>query len=239
MGRVQVRNEGSVYLRSVPYAGTLRFRVRLLQLTEEHILADYPASVDAETRIPTGRPITVHISLNGVRYQFESAIEVAGTFVRLNKQQRVLGVALKRPTDVTRSQRRSNLRVSLMGIDPATAKLVCPHPNIPGACKVDAEVLTGRLVDLSAGGAAVLVEGRSLTAVPHNQLYFVSFALPGLEEEFCLLGAVRHTRFVQARGSLRIGLAFRSWVGSNLDRDQRTLTRFVTRHERRLLRRRK
>jgi c-di-GMP-binding flagellar brake protein YcgR len=179
------------------------------------------------------------MSLNGVRYQFESTIEVASTFVQLNKQQRVLGVALKRPTSVTRSQRRSNLRVSLIGIDPVPAKLVRPHPDIPGACKVDAEVVSGRIVDLSAGGAAVLVDRRSATSIQHNQHYFISFALPGLDEKFCMLGAVRHTRLVKASGSLRIGLAFRSWAGSNFDRDQRTLTQFVTRHERRMLRRRK
>jgi c-di-GMP-binding flagellar brake protein YcgR len=214
-------------------------RVRLLELTDKHILADKPAYVDATASIPADRPITVHVTLNGVRYQFESVVDTATMLVRLNDHQHLLGIALRRPKRITRSQRRSHLRVSLVGIGPIPVELVRAHTDIPGACPVDARVIPGLILDLSAGGLGILIDNRHLSSARPNELFFLSFVLPGLEEEFCLLASVRHKRCVRASGSLRIGFALRRWDGSNFGRDQHLITRFVTEHERRLLRRRK
>ncbi len=214
-------------------------RVRLLELRGNRILADRPILLGNDSGIPAGVAITVHVSLRGSRYQFESVIEEEDVKVPLNRRQMVPGIALRRPTKAIQSQRRSHIRVSLVGYDPINVHLVSPHPDVPGACAIDAEVVTGWLVDLSGGGLSVVVDNRAFGFIRCGEVFFVTFALPSVLEDFCVLGSVRHTRHITSSDSLRLGIGFRPWGGRRLTHDQRRICRFVTAHERRMLRRRK
>ena len=122
-------------------------RARLLTLTDEHILVEKPAYVDDRQAIPSHRPITVHISLRGTRYQFESTIEAGRTFVRLNQYNRVPGIMLRRPGELVPAQRRRHLRLSVAGLDPIPIQLVRAHPEIEDACRVNEEIIPGRMVN--------------------------------------------------------------------------------------------
>ncbi len=139
-------------------------RARLLELTDERILADRPACADPSAHIPAGRKITVHAVIGGLRYQFDSVIENSVTWVQLNSKQRVPGIALRRPTQIRRSERRAHFRVSLVGIEPIVVELVRGHPEVVEACVIHSGRSCGRMVNLSGGGAAVLGECRISTA---------------------------------------------------------------------------
>ncbi len=210
-------------------------RVRFLTLTDRQILADRPLYLDGEAQIPSGVPITVHVSINGARYQFESMIEEKHLFVQLNSLQRVPGIALQRPSVITDSQRRMDLRVSLMGYDPISIELVRPHPDFPGACSVDGERIAAWLLDLSVGGVSVLADHRVFAQVRPSERFFLTFALPGEDDEFYMLGSVRHSRIVASCDSLRVGLVFVPWRGNAYTSEQHRLSRFVAAHQRRML----
>lgn len=214
-------------------------RVRLFELTEHQILADKPTYVKNDGSIPPGASVTVHFSLGGSRYQFDSVIEETDRSVSLSGQMKMRGIALSKPTGLADSQRRACLRVSMVGYDPITVCLARPHPDLPDACLVDAGVLKGWIHDLSVGGLAVLVDHRVPDAVHRGDHFFLTFALPSIAEDFYMLGSVRHSRVVKDSGSLRMGLSFRPWCGTRFAHDQRRISQFVVQHERRLLRRRK
>ncbi len=214
-------------------------RARLLELTDEHILADRPACADTSTHIPAGRKITVHAAIRGLRYQFDSVIEDSATWVQLNSKQRVSGIALRKPTQIKRSERRGQFRVSLVGIEPIAVELVRGHPEVLEACVIHSGSSCGRMVNISGGGAAVLVERRYLRAAKRGDRFFLSFKLPGIADEFCLLGNIRHVLNVQASESIRLAFSFQQWGSRRYSQDQRQLTRFVSEQERRLLRMRK
>jgi hypothetical protein len=95
------------------------------------------------------------------------------------------------------------------------------------------------MINLSTGGVSVLVRRQHLRRASYNERFFLTFALPETEGEFCMVGSVRHTQTIDVSGSLRVGFAFHPWGGRDLNADQRSISRFITQHERRLLRRRR
>ncbi len=214
-------------------------RVRLLELTKDHVLVDSPAYLKDDGCIPTGAPITVHMLLSKSRYQFESVIEDADQAVRLNARQTVPGIALRRPADISNSQRRTNLRIMMLGYDPINVNLVRPDPDVSEACSIDARVIAAWMTDLSVRGVSVIVDRRVLASAPRGQCFFLSFALPSVMDEFHMLGSVRHGRVVRPSGFLRIGISLRPWRDRMFKHDQRRISRFINEHERRMLRRRK
>ena len=221
-------------------AGNLTIgRVRLLEMTNGLVLADRPMILDGDSAIPDGSTLTVHFALNGSRYQFESLLEASGLTVLLNAHQRVSGISLRQPFVVTDSQRRSNLRVSVLGYDPISIMLIEPHPEITDACPIDAHIIAGWIVDVCGGGASVLLQQDALPKDKSGQRFYLNFMLPAVEHEFSMLGVVRNVRRVERSESIRLGIKFRPWRGRIYQRDLQRITRFVTAHERQLLKRRK
>ena len=214
-------------------------RVRLLELSDEFIRADKPAKNDQDGHIPQGRPITVHVFIRGARYQFESVIVDQSAWIQLNSEQRIPGIVLRKPKEISRSERRSSYRVSLAGIDPIQIELAWGHPDIRDACLLSPGVFGGRMLNLSAGGVAVLIDRRDLrTAKPGNR-YFLGFSLPDVKERCCQLGEVRHVMNIEVSESIRLAFAFVPCGGRMFSREQNILTRFITEQQRRLLRLRK
>ena len=214
-------------------------RARLLAVDEKEILADRPLYVEADSEIPPGAPITVHLLVGGSRVQFTSAISAASRMVRLNARQVVPGIALRKPKSISPSQRRASLRISLANADPINIVLVRPHRDIPDACWIDAEPIRAWLIDLSAGGTSVLADRAVFGRVRRSEPFFLSFALGPDDEEFNMLGIVRQSRIVEASNSLRVGFSFRPWGAGNFVRDQQRISRLVATFERSALRRRK
>ena len=214
-------------------------RVRLLELTDEHIRADRPSRNQQRGTIPSGRPITVHVFLRGARYQFGSVILDQRAWIQLNAEHRIPGIVLRRPNEMVRSERRFYYRVSLAGIAPVRIELAKAHPDHHDACLIEPGVFGGRMINLSAGGMAVLIDRRDLRTAKHNERYFLTFALPGVDEPCCQLAEVRHVQRIESSGSIRLAFAFARWGGRNYGREQNILSRFIVEQQRRLLRLRK
>jgi c-di-GMP-binding flagellar brake protein YcgR len=214
-------------------------RVRLLALTDSHVLTDAPVLLEGDEAIPCGKKITVHIQINGRRYQFQSRIEDDRRLVPLNARQTVPGLALARPTEISESQRRGHFRISLVAYDPVNVDLAYAEVGIPDACSLSGGVVRGWLVDLSVGGVSVMLDGRITPRAATGDRFYLSFQLPEMSGPFYMLGSVRHWREVPKSKSVRIGFSFRAWGGSPLVAEQQRLSRFISSHERRVLRRRK
>lgn len=214
-------------------------RVRLLELSDEFIRADRPTKNRHSEDIPAGRPITVHVSLRGARYQFDSVILEEKTWIQLNSEHRIPGIVLRRPNEIVRSERRFWYRVSLAGIAPIQIELARAHPEYLDACLLEPGVFGGRMLNLSGGGMAVLIDRRDLGTAKHNERYFLSFSLPGVEEPCYQLAEVRHVQHIESSDSIRLAFAFLRWGGRNLASEQRVLCRFIVEQQRRLLRLRK
>lgn len=223
-----------------PRNGTVTVaRVRLMELTDSELLADSPMYVDSGERIPCGAPITVHLSVNGNRYQFASAIIDKKKIIQLNRHQRIPGIAMKLPDAVTESQRRSTLRISTVRYEPISVSLATPCPTVPDACPIEGPVLQGWIVDLAIGGIGILADVGLAKGVKSGDKFFTTFTLPGAERDFSMLVTVRHTREIERSDSLRMGLAFIPWQVREYHVQQQMLSRFVTTHDRLTLQRRK
>jgi c-di-GMP-binding flagellar brake protein YcgR len=221
-------------------AGNLTIgRVRLLEMTDDLVLTDRPTMLDDNAVIPVGSTLTVHFALNGSRYQFESLLKESGLIVRLNAHQRVAGISLRQPLELTDSQRRLDMRVSVLGNDSLNIWLVDPHPSVSDACSIDARVIAGQIVDISCGGVSVLVPHEALRKCEPGQRFYLNFLLPAVEYKFCMLGNVRFSRLVECSGSIRLGIQFQRWNGSVHQRDRQRISRFVVAHERQRLKRRR
>jgi len=212
-------------------------RARLLNCNDNQLLADRPLCLDGT--IPSGVNLSIHLSMHGERYAFDSMIEDSCRMIQLNAHHKVHGIALKKPVVFSKSQRRQHLRISLVGYDPVHVELVRPHAEIPTACPMDAMIYSGWMVDLSVGGMSLLMDQHIIRHVKENELFFVDFGLPGCDDKFCLLGSVRHSRVIESSESIRVAICFQGWNRQQLIQDQRRLSRFVASHERRMLRRRK
>lgn len=214
-------------------------RMRLLALTAEYLLTDEPVFPDGRVQIPEKEKVTVCLMVDGQRFRFQSRIEEGGQLIPLNSQKMVRGVALLRPQVVEEAQRRHHLRISLVGLDPVRVGLIRPHPGFPGACPIDAKPKTGRLADISAGGASVLISRRALAKINRGESFFLSFELPWMDELFHMLASVRHYVMVERSDSHRVGLSFLDWGERRLALEQQRLAHFVARMERRMLQRRR
>ncbi len=214
-------------------------RVRFLDQTADEILTDRPQYLDDEAVIPPGCGVTVHMVWGGARLQFDSVVVDEDRVVRVNAHQTLPGIALRKPLLVTASQRRTHLRVSVVGYEPISVEMAAPHREFPDACDIDVQRISGWLLDLSVGGLSVVLDHRVLRGTRRGERFFVTFGLPGMKGDFNMLGSVRHCRSIRNGESLRVATCFCPWNGKHFARDQHRLSRFIAEHERRMLRRRR
>jgi hypothetical protein len=204
------------------------------------ILTDVPQCRGEDEQIPSHRPIIVHFVLDHQRYAFDTVIEEVGVKVRLHERHHdVHGVAFRRPSTVKPIQRRAHYRVPLFGSDPIDVQLVHAHPKIHEACLIDGQAGTGQMLNLSAGGTAILVSASMLHNPRPGQYFYLTFPLPTVKEELCMLGVVTYVSPVPSSHPLRIGMAFINWAGQDFDRCCQEITRSITQLERQMLRRKR
>lgn len=212
-------------------------RLRLLAFSDSEVLADRPVYVDGRGKIPTGRPLKVHVAIQGSRYEFESVIESEFRRPPGHTPWTGPGIVLRRPKSVSPSQRRANVRVSVVGCDPIRVISAKPCASGAAACSLDGPVYYGWMIDVSAGGLSMVLDRRSARLVRCGDEFYVTFCLPDVDGDFNLFGTVRHLREVAGGESIRLALAFRNWPGGRLRPDQQRIAHFVAERERLILRR--
>jgi c-di-GMP-binding flagellar brake protein YcgR len=211
-------------------------RTRLLRLLNDRILAEAPSQAGELLAIPAHARIGVHLLLNGTRFEFVSAILDVGLKARLNRHTLVRAVALRRPTHIRESQRRSSYRITLAAKSlPVT--LAPAHRSIPLACDTRGPVIRATLANLSAGGLAILADGTDKHLLEVGRRLFSIFELPDEPDAFNMLVEVRHTQVIRAGSAVKAGMAFVPWEGSNLQTESHRITRLIARIERKVLRR--
>ncbi|MCH8966526.1 MAG: PilZ domain-containing protein [Planctomycetes bacterium] len=214
-------------------------RTRALGITQDAILADTPQYRDDDGPIPTGRPVSAHFMLGDKRFGFKTVIERVGVRIRPNQHQGVRGIALRRPSTVKPVQRRTHYRVRLVGSQYNKVALTQAHPKLPDACPLYGCIGVARLINLSAGGAGVVLESSERSAAQRGDHLYLTFTLPGIDGDLCMLGIVRYVSSVRSGESVRLGIEFTPWGGNDFDRCRRRITQSVTELERQALRRKK
>ena len=214
-------------------------KTRIRTLNERQIFADAISFADGNERIPSGQPFWAHFTIRRNRFQFQTLIESERVPITAHGRDRVFGVALQRPTGLSKSQRRAHVRVSVAAGDAIRVFVVRSSAGTPNACVIDAAHAVGRMLNLSAGGMTVLLPSDGIRRSQVNDRFFLTFALPEVEGDFFLFGSLRHTRKVESSDSLRVSFAFKTSDGSVLRLDQKRMEQFIVERERENLRRRK
>lgn len=216
-------------------------RCRMLVATADEIFLDEPHAIGDELSLRVGTAITAYFMLNDVRYAFETTVTRRHVPIMLNRRRRVVGIVVRAPQQVVQSQRRSDFRVTMLYRTPLAARV---HVATPGTdtTPLDARVLDGMIVNMSAGGLALVVPAAEGRGISVGDELFVSFVVPAEDEEpdehYEFRAQVRQVRPISEGISLRFGLQFLPWPEARfLQRMQDRLRRLLSRAEREKLRR--
>ena len=213
------------------------FSSRMLHYADERLWIADLTHVGRVTKDAAGRTLTCSCRLGREILRFSGVI-VGRRGFQLNAQRRIAALVLKDLTEPRIVQRRRYFRISLAGHVSADVTLWVIDPS-DEAGTVQGETC-GKLVDLSGGGAGVvLVDTADLADLGDKQLW-ARFALPGENESLLFRVGLRHVRPMADRQAHHVGIEFIEYVDPG--RHQRVvddLVRFVSRQERIQLRRRK
>jgi c-di-GMP-binding flagellar brake protein YcgR len=212
-------------------------RARLLGMTDELLYMDRPESGGQKASIRDGEQIKVYFLMSGKRYAFRASVAQARCSASLNATQRVTGIALSRPQEVTEEQRRADFRMSLAAYPGLTAMLHRGCAENGGSCKVDAQVFLVQLINISAGGLGTMVEAEVAGQWRSGETFFVVFELPETGQETVMLAELRHCRNVPGKRSVIAGFQFVHWEAAETKLSERHITRFIAEEQRRHLRR--
>lgn len=214
-------------------------RTRLLEINDEYLLVETPSYALGSERIPPGRSVEAHLTIDGTRYRFKTALESKPRLAQLNRETTVRAVALRKPRQLENAQRRAHFRINVFEGTPIHATMVAQRSKDCHVCPIDAKVINGVLINLSVGGLCVLVDDAEPSDIKIDRNYYVCLPLPHDDRELLMLAKVRHHALVKKSGSLRVAMAFLPWDGSNLAIDQRNISRFVAIFQRAALKRTK
>lgn len=232
------RNSSIELQYDAPGGETMVAKSRILGLDGDHLFLDHPQSIGKVVEFKTGQAIDAYLVLADTRYAFRSLVTELGCIVEINDRKRVVGIVIRRPANIRPGQRRSGFRVGLLGVDAIEPRLHTAIADDRGICPVDAHVFTATLVNLSIGGAGLRVDRADGVQLKLNDPLFMTFFLPGEEEEFYFLTEVRQTRPIDGENAMRAGLKIKAWpTRRDLERTQQRLQRYITEVQRRKLRR--
>lgn len=216
----------------------IRMRSRLLGMAEGGLVIDRPQSSD-EGRLPEGEEVSVYMILDGRRFAFESKLLSQRCPYRLNKEQQVLGALLGLPHRLRQAQRRSHYRIAITGREGCPIVIAKAHPTTANACPVGGAVGVGEIVNISGGGASVLLNAAKSKRSDLGHRLNVLFRLPGMDEMLWMHCVVRHAREVPTSGAVRLGLEFVGQPGQDFARCRQEITRVITEIERKMLQRKR
>lgn len=182
---------------------------RILGVDGDAISIAEPQAIGKTFNLPSGRVVEVFMNFKGKTFAFKSKILKTRHIIQLNKEQRVRGMLISRPTAISERQKRSIYRVSLAMHSPAL--LVSMHEIVSDtvlACPIDAKRHKASAVNASEEGLALRIEGVPYTRFKIGSTYCLTFRTPDHPHEFMLYAEVRHTRSILEGEATVIGMMF-------------------------------
>jgi len=216
----------------------IRMRSRLLGMAEGGIVIDRPQS-SGEGRLPEGEEVSVYMILDGRRFAFKSTLLSQRWPYRLNEAQQVMGALLRHPQRLRQAQRRSHYRIAITGREGCPIVIAKAHPTTANACPVGGAVGVGDIVNISGGGASVLLHVAKSKMSEMGHRLNVLFRLPGMNDLLWMHCVVRHAREIPTSGAVRLGLEFVAQPGQDFARCRQEITRVITEIERKMLQRKR
>lgn len=211
---------------------------RLLSLDGATLQIDRPTGVGGSVSYAASQPLEAYFSLDGVLHMFKTTVKEPEIPVALGGDKRVMGMALERPKKIEAGQRRLNYRVSLASAEEIPVDLHTASRADPNACPLDARRLSGKLADLSLGGAAIRMRGALQATFRPGDRYFMRFSLPGETMEMRLLAEVKQSRDIMEGAASRLGVRFVRWPDEPAMRQSgMALQRFIAKMQRAMLKR--
>ena len=222
-----------------PDGGPLTAWARMLGCENEVIQLDQPQTAARNIALAPGQRVTVFLHVKGKRYRFCSVVVEPRIRIRLNERMVVAGFALEWPLELVEAQRRDDFRVSVAGTRDIP---VCFHGMTvpaPGPVPLDVPRFQGRIVDVSAGGIAVLISRTELRSVRLGELFYSEFFLPEDDQPFTPVCQASHASLVRTDTARLVGMQFMPWIGCDAKQMNQRTRRFVVAEQRRQLRRRR
>ncbi len=228
LARLCEQNHNAELISNAVGSPPVRAKIRLLQLSRDTLVVDYPAVDGDPVRLAEREPVEIRFVWADQFFSFVAPVRerVRGT-PRGSATADLL--VLDFPEGLERVQRRGSFRVSLLDL---------PAPPITFThTGRNSEPLTGAIVELSETGGRAMVADRLLPEIQNNELFHVSIELPGGAEPLTLPGRIERVQHYADDGVAMIGISWQldhSWPEAR--RTQARLAKFLATQQRRALR---
>lgn len=193
------RRSGAEIEVEAPDGSSQRGRIRLLQCDERAIYIDRPSCYGMPLELTSDMSASVHFIVDGERYSFRADI-IEECLIPLGREQSIPGFSLALPEHINRDERRLDFRASL-GRSVEIISRVWPDSGESAA------PFAAQIMNISAGGLAVVVVEPGPSPLRNGAAYRVEFQLPGLERIFQFRTELRHLRDLGGTGYI-LGLKF-------------------------------
>lgn len=208
-------------------------RTQLIELGEEQIKISKPQCIGADVVIRVGTPITIYFPYAKDIFAFKSTILEPTTIFSLNRNKKIVGVAIERPTEIVRQQRRHDYRVSLAVYDIRAWM----HRLVEGDVRqapINADRFEGRLTNISTSGFGIILPSNKCPRMKLWDHFMSRFSLPE-QGDFMLPVQLRHARRVHEGENIVMGFRFCDVDDPHVRRQSTRLSRFITSEQRRQL----
>lgn len=212
---------------------------RMLGCQNELVQLDQPHAGSGSITLAPRQRVKVFLYVRGKRYRFHSAVAEPRARIRLNERMVVTGIALEWPSELVEAQRREDFRVSIAGAHDIPVRFHGLTVPAPGPVPLDVSRFQGRIVDVSAGGMAVLIARTELRTVQLGELFYGEFTLPEDDRPLTPVCQARHAKLIRTDTTHLVGIQFVPWVGCSAQLMTQRTRRFVIAEQRRQLRRRR
>lgn len=209
---------------------------RLIEYTDEELRIDRPSTDGREALLTEQQEITAFFADDSRFYSFATRILQTRVRMELNRDKRILGVTLETPTQIIEEQRRHAYRLSLAKYE---VKVFLSDGSVGAdTLQDDPKRLTGRIVNLSVGGMAVLVPIKGVPPLRSGELFAATFSLPNQDDPLYYIAELRHVRRVRDGLNGLAGFRFTSQGPRDVVRQSQRIHQFIIGEQRRHLRRR-
>ncbi len=212
---------------------------QMLGCQNELVQLDQPQAGSGSITLAPRQRVKVFLYVRGKRYRFHSAVAEPRARIRLNERMVVTGIALEWPSELVEAQRREDFRVSVAGTHDIPVRLHGLTVPAPGPVPLDVHRFQGRIIDISAGGMAVLIARTEIRNVQLGELFYSEFILPEDDQPLAPVCQSRHANLIRADTAHLVGMQFMPWIGCDAKQMSQRTRRFVIAEQRRQLRRRR